>query len=160
MFVYCRGTLLKTGPELLRYATGDEMRACQVVASELALQGKYLGDNALGKAKYIDLTQAGMEVEAEIPKESPELKRRSRSTRKRPQSTWLNLGLRKQGGPIAIRSHRCPIDRRVRSVLLIARMRSPLLIADQSPIILLVVPTRSTGSCLQSVSRRSLPSPG
>ena len=46
------------------------MRACQVIASELALQGKYLGDKALGKAKYIDLTQAGMEVEAEIPKES------------------------------------------------------------------------------------------
>ena len=71
MFVYCHGTLLKTGPELLRYATGDEMRACQVIASELALQGKYLGDNALGKAKYIDLPQAGMEAEAEIPKEHP-----------------------------------------------------------------------------------------
>ena len=48
------------------------MRACQVIASELALQGKYLGDNALGKAKYIDLTQAGMEVEAELPKGPPE----------------------------------------------------------------------------------------
>ena len=55
MWLDMRGRLLKVGPEICRHATLNELRACQAIAGELALQSKRLGQPS-DKSAYTDLT--------------------------------------------------------------------------------------------------------
>ena len=69
--------MVKAPPDLLRYATEEEMRACKFIAQELALRGKQLKQDA-GSVPYLDLTKPGVAGKANETEEPGEEREENR----------------------------------------------------------------------------------
>ena len=69
-WVDCQGSLIKAPPELLRFATKDELRACQMVSAELGSRARKLQKNGPNEL-YLDLTGDGPSDTIVLPESIP-----------------------------------------------------------------------------------------